>query len=277
VATSEDLNPPGNVFSAPDYRAYVRADIDTHAGERGYQKRLADAAGCKPSYLSQVLHSHIHLTLDQAASLCTFWSFNEDRTEFFLALVQQERAASKSLKSFLDRKIKSLRDRHSRVSTRVTAGERVSARDDRAAYYTSWHMPAIHVLTSISAFQTAETLAGRLQISKAQVLSRLDDLMRMGFVAVEGDRYRSIVSDIHVEHGSPLNLSNHFQWRHRALTRIVDGDPRNLHYTAVHALSVADVEVLREMMMEFIQRSRAVVAPSVEEDAVGVCCDLFYL
>jgi hypothetical protein len=138
-------------------------------------------------------------------------------------------------------------------------------------------MPAIHVLTSIDAFQTPEALANRLQTSKSQILSKIDDLVRMGIVTTDGDRFKSAISNMHVDQESPLNLSNHFQWRHRAMARIIDGDTRNLHYTAVHALSVADIEVLRELLMEFIQRSRAVVEPSAEEEAIGVCCDLFYI
>ncbi len=45
----------------------------------------------------------------------------------------------------------------------------------------------------------------------------LDELKRMGFVREGNGQFKSIVQDIHVNRESPLNISNHFQWRHRSL------------------------------------------------------------
>lgn len=270
----ESLASP-EIYFAVDYRSYLLADIDSHGHERGYQKRLADAAGCAPSYLSQVLHSHIHLTVDQAASLCDFWSFNDDRTEFFLALVQTERSSSVAFRRFLSKKLKNLREKHNRVSTRISSGERVTVRDDRAAYYASWYMSAMHVLTSIDHYQTPDALAERLRLPKSQVLSHLDELVRMGFIQYDKNRFKSLVQSIHVEQGSPLNLCNHFQWRHRAMAQIIENDRKGLHYTAIHALSLSDAKLVREMALKFIQESRAVVEPSKEEEAVAICLDMF--
>lgn len=127
----------------------------------------------------------------------------------------------------------------------------------------------------IEGYQNADVLAERLRVPKSQVLSLLDELVRMGFISYEKNRIKSLVQNIHVEQGSPLNLSNHFQWRHRAMAHIVENDRKGLHYTAIHALSVSDAEVLREMAMKFIQESRAVVGPSKEEEAVAICLDMF--
>lgn len=235
------------------------------------------AAGCRPSYLSQVLHSHNHLTLDQAASLCAFWSFNKDRTEFFLSLVQLERSGSKALKEHLAEKIKTLRTKHMTLSTRIQSAEKVSSGQDRLAYYSNWYMSAVHILTTIAAYQTPDALAKRLNADKSYILSILDELRRLGFVVSEGERYRSAVREIHVEKGSPLYISNHFQWRTRAMARIVEGGASSVHYSAVHALSRKDIETLRELMLDFIEKSREVVAPSPEEEAVCIACDFFHL
>lgn len=265
------------MLAAESYRDYLTTDIKAHQHERGYQKRLADAANCNPSYLSQVIHAHMHLTPDQAVSLCQFWSFNEDRTDYFLGLVQLERASSAYYKTFLQQKLKKLREKHTKIATRVAPERLVSNNIELMTYYTNWQMSAVHVLTSIEAFQTPEALAGRLRMPKDQILSIIDQLVSMGFVQSIGDRYKSIVRDIHVEQSSPLNVSNHFQWRHRSMAKILDNNNKGLNYTAVHALSVKDIQIVRELLMEFIQRSRAVVTPSPEEEAIGICCDLFYV
>jgi uncharacterized protein (TIGR02147 family) len=268
---------PASVFSFNDYRKFIRADIASNKGERGYQKKLANAAKCRPSYLSQVLNSHIQLTMDQAASLCEFWSFNEDRTEFFLALVQCERSSSKTLKDFLLKKISNLQRKHQQVSERVSPEERVSSRDDRLSYYSNWLFPAVHVLASAKEFQTAEMLAQRLNVPKQLLHTVVDELIRMGFVKEEAGRISSLVRNIHVNRDSPLNISNHFQWRHRSLNKVVEGDPRSVHYSTLYAMSRADIDILREMLLDFIERTRKLVAPSQEEDVVCLLTDFFYV
>jgi hypothetical protein len=48
-----------------------------------------------------------------------------------------------------------------------------------------------------------------------------------------------------------------------------------LHYTAVHALSIKDVERVKEIMIGAIRQSREVVKPSPEEELICVACDVF--
>lgn len=266
-----------DVFTFRDYRLYIREDIAAHSGARGYQKKLAEAAQCRPSYLSQVLNSHVQLTMDQAALLCAFWEFNDDRTEFFLALVQLERSSSKALQDLLHKKINTLQKKHKQVSNRVTPVERVTARDDRVAYYSNWIFPAVHVLASVRDFQTVDAMVQRLSVPKPVLHTVLDDLKRMGFVREENGQFRSIVQDIHVNRDSPLNISNHFQWRHRSLAKITEGDSRNIHYMSIYAMSRSDIELLREMLLDFIEKTRKLVAPSPEEDVVCFLADLFYV
>ncbi len=270
-------NAKRDVFAFRDYRLYIRADIAAHRGERGYQKKLAEAAQCRPSYLSQVLNSHVQLTMDQAASLCAFWEFNDDRAEFFLSLVQLERSSSKDLQDFLHKKINSLQKKHKQVSNRVAPAERVTARDDRVAYYSNWIFPAVHVLASVREYQTVDAMVQRLNVPKPVLHTVLDELKRMGFVREENGLFKSIVQDIHVNRESPLNISNHFQWRHRSLAKITEGDSRNIHYTTLYAMSGSDIDLLREMLLDFVEKTRKLVAPSPEEDVVCFLADLFYL
>lgn len=267
----------GSIFSYKNYRDYIRADIASHKGERGYQKKLATAAQCRPSYLSQVLNSHIQLTLDQAAGLCEFWSFNDDRTEYFLSLVQHDRASASSLKKFLAKKLTQLQKKHQQVSEMISAKERVTIGDERIAYYTNWLLPAVHVLTSVPAYQKTESLADKLRIPGELLLTVLDELKSMGFISEKSGRFKSVVHNIHVNRESSLNIAHHSQWRQRAMGKIVERDPRNIHYTTLYGISHKDADILRGMLLEFIENSRKLVEPSAEEDVVCLLADLFYL
>ena len=62
----------------------------------GYQRQLSEAAGCHTSYLSQVLADKAQLTPDHAAGLAVFWQWNETASEYFLTMVQLERACGQT-------------------------------------------------------------------------------------------------------------------------------------------------------------------------------------
>ncbi len=66
-------------------------------------------------------------------------------------------------------------------------------------------------------------------------------------------------------------------WRHRALIAATESKEENIHYSAIHALSIDDVERLRRMVLAFLDETRAVVAPSEEQHAVCLNLDLFSL
>jgi len=62
-----------SLFSSENYKAYLKSVLDGPGKERGYQSRLAEAAGCQRSYLSQVVHSTPHLTPEHAMGMAQFW------------------------------------------------------------------------------------------------------------------------------------------------------------------------------------------------------------
>jgi len=84
------------LLAAKDYRSFLLSVVEDPEKTRGYRKRLADEAGCQPSYLSQMLKGSVELTLEQAERLCGFWKLDELEAEIFLNLVLMGRAGSPS-------------------------------------------------------------------------------------------------------------------------------------------------------------------------------------
>ena len=96
----------------------------------GFKTELARAAGCTPSYLSQVVSGKPELTPDQAVAIADFLRLGPTETEFFLILVDQSRAGTPRLKSYLQKKLESALD--SRLRT-----ESVIAKTNDPAYVAS--------------------------------------------------------------------------------------------------------------------------------------------
>ncbi len=262
------------LFDFEDYRAFIHHQIEHHKTIRGYRTRLATAAGCRLSYLSQVLNSHVQLTPDQAAGLCQFWSFEPERTDYFLALVHLDRASTPALKAVLLRQMREQQERH-RENVRRASQTVVLPLEQAALYHASWHRMAVHALVSIQAYRTAQAIAQRLRLSAGETQTYLLELERMSLVIREGELWRSSDASTMTPAASPLSNATHTNWRLVAIERLARRVPQDLHYTSVIALSRKDLLQVRRRGVEFINQVTLEVEQSLNEECVCLLLDLF--
>lgn len=261
-----------DVFLFDDYKDFLRSSIAENK-QRGAQSLLADAAGCQRAFISQVLNSHIHLTMDHAAGIASYLNFSELETDYFVELVAMARAATESMRKLIFRRLKDLRRRRADLTEKFS---KASSGDLHTLYYSSWHWMAIHVLTSITQFQTASAISEHLGIPLVKTEEILSGLLKMGILEKsKSGRWSPTAKDIFLSRSSPMTFTNHWNWRLKALENIQAGDQDSLHYTAVVALSRKDAEKIKTMLVEFIETSRKIIAPSPEEKLIALALDFF--
>lgn len=261
-------------FLHRDYKEFLKAQVQANRSQRGYRSLLAEAAGCQLSFLSQVLHSHVHLTPDHAAGLAKFWGLDADERDYFLELVHLARASSRTLKEIQTKRLEELRKKREDLAQRFKKETALNL-EHQAQYYASWHLSAIHVILTIPEFQTPEAIARRLALPRAAVQEALEKLARMELATRKGERWEAIPKDIHLARSSAFTSMNHMNWRNRAVLSSSRADPKSLHYTAVHSLSHEDFETLRDMILKFLDRVRDTVRPSPEEELACFAVDWF--
>lgn len=175
------------LFHQKGYREIIRHYLDKNLQLKGYRTRLAKAAGFHPSTLPQVLANNIHLTPEQGLGLCLFWEFDARSTDYFLTLINYERASSKQLK-------KHLKDKLDEISTLVAA-RNVKVKDlemsaeDAAEGYTSWEHSAVIAALEIEGINTVALLADFLIIHPVRVEKILSYLERLGLTQKDKDRW----------------------------------------------------------------------------------------
>ncbi len=263
-----------NLFNLNDYKEVLRQKIQENEALRGYKTQLAAAAGCQKSFLSQVIHQHIHITPDHALGLALFWEFTPDQRDYFMELVQRDRAGSPALRELAEKRLQEIRRRNQDLATRFQK-EKPIEEAQQALYYSSWHWSAVHILLTIPNFRTASAIAKRLQLPEPFVTQCLENLERMGLIQPSGKSWTVTRMDIHLPQDSPLTAMNHGNWRNRAVSDSQMRTPGNVHYTALHSLSRKDFEALQGMILGFIDQTRKVVAPSPEEELACFCLDWF--
>ena len=262
------------IYEFLDYKKALRADIKNTAPERGYQARLARAAGCQSSFLSQVLNSHVHLTLDHAIGISNFWKLSQDSEDYFLHLVEHARAATPALRSYLQRKLDDLRKTQEDISQRMQQ-EELNNKTLSTLYYSAWYLLAIHVAINIPSLQSEEALAERLRLPEDLIQESLKKLAQMGLIQRQGKNWVSTKRHLHLPRNSTLIDVHHSHWRLRAIENAQMKNLEDMHYSTVMALSRDDFRKIKTLLISLVEKSKEILAPSKEEELVCLNLDCF--
>lgn len=262
------------IFDYLEYKAYLKFKIRENESQHGYKARLARAAQCPSSFISQVLHTHVELTMDHAFKLSRFWGHSQNERDYFLLLVSLSRAGSPDLKKHLNQQLDDLR-KQSRDLTHRFQQPRISSSEQEWVYFTNWYLAAIHMALTIPEISTASALARKLNISHDQAEHGLETLLKMELVKKSNHGWVVTNKSIHLSKNSPASAVNHFIWRQRAATDIYANKEESLHYTGIHTLSKKDLAKIRAVLIEAIENAREIIEPSPEEELVCMNCDLF--
>jgi uncharacterized protein (TIGR02147 family) len=261
------------IFTYHSYKKFLKDAIEAHG--RGSVAKLAEAAGCDRTYLSQCLSTKVQLTPDHILGIGQYLNLSETESDYFLLLLLHERSASKKSQALIEKKMKALADADLVLSKKIAQRAEASelTESEKSVYYSHWKYAAIHALTSIKEFQTVPTLAKRTKLSEAEVSGALKDLKNMGLVALQTGSWIHSGKNIHISSGSSHTSQNHTNWR---LKTIEDVNNQNaVHYTTLFSLSKKDWQILREQVLKFIDAQRDFIHASGTEELYCFCCDLF--
>lgn len=262
------------IYKYLKYKDYLRIKIKENSEIRGYQSKLAAAAGCQRPYISQVLNGSAELSLEQAMGLAEYWGLNENEGEYFLTLVQYSRAGTEALRKLLKSKIERVQEEQENLSKRFQKPS-VKTIEAQASYYSSWLWSAIHILLTIPRFNNVDKIAKKLSIDESEVNAIILGLEGMGLVVKKGNGWRLTDIHIHLPKDSPFNCINHANWRNRAIQDVMMSQRGSLHYTGVHSLSLEDFEKVKQICLSSIDSAHKIIRPSKEEELVFLGIDFF--
>src|SRR5689334_17405816 len=97
------------IFDCERYVDILKVMAERNSTLRGYNSRLAEAASCHSSHLSHVMAERAHLTPEQALAIADFWEFPELQSDYFLSLVDYERAGTERLRKKLQARMEDIR------------------------------------------------------------------------------------------------------------------------------------------------------------------------
>ena len=263
-----------SIYDFTRYQDYLRLRLATKGESRGLRRKLADATGTRPAFISRVLSENVHFALEHAPAINEFLNHTEEEAHFFNLLLLKGRSGNRELEKYFGDQISKILEKRAVFIERVKAGDAVSA-SEQALYYSKWYYLAIHVLVVLPQFRTRETIARRLGLSATTVSKALEDLIRMGLIQAKGTQFQTGRKRIYLAKDSPWISNLHTHFRQRAMSRIADPSPEDLHFSAAMSISREVFEEYRKRLLDLLSEFDARIQDSPEEEMFAVNVDLF--
>ena len=262
-----------SIFQFSSYKTAMASYLSGETN-RGQMTKAAEALNCQRSYISRVISDELQLTPDHAFNLSKFWNLKSDERDYFLALVDFERAGDPEYRAFVKLKISELKKKFESVQDR-TERTALSLDAHQATDFSSWVWSAIHFLTSIPRYQSSEAIADRLGLHRESLSPYLAALEKQGFIEHKREKWIYKSGEFHAPKDSPLVSFLYQNWRSRAVLDSQIFSKDSVHFTQVQTLSLEDFEKVKELLLNFIADSSRIAGPSEPEECIAVTCDLF--
>ncbi|MBI4041625.1 MAG: TIGR02147 family protein [Deltaproteobacteria bacterium] len=251
-----------SILNYKDYREFLRTWIETYpAGRKGLKKALALACACQPAYLTRILKKDAHLSLEQAYACGPFLKLSSDEVDFFILLIQFDRAATAPLKRFFLEKMNRMLTDQLTLEKKLQSKKHIRL-SEQEQYYRSWYVAVIHVMVTIPQFRTADALAHYLNLPLREIQSVLDFLQSCRLIEKKDHQYLPKKVRLHLGSSSPLIQRNHMNWRIKtleALQNLRASEDKTLHYSSVFTASEQDLLNLKQMIVDLLQRTEKTI------------------
>ncbi|RYZ57989.1 MAG: DUF4423 domain-containing protein [Proteobacteria bacterium] len=265
-------------FSAACYLDIIRSQLELNSSVKGYKSLLAKAAGFHTSYLSHVLSERAHISPEQAIAICDFWGFNAIHTDFFLALLNKERAGSDRLRKKFELDLERIRleAENSLIVMSPKEITKIDLRPDQVLFYLSnWFAVSVHMALRIPELRTVKALSTRFLLTEAQIEDTLQKLLEMDVVSVTENvwTFKNFADVGESQGGYPKVMHNTMRQRANALLENKKTD--DVFSTWVVASSQKEIAEIRAAFQEIIKNRLKGSFDYPEEELVCLCLDFF--
>lgn len=256
-----------DIFQYTDYRKYVVEKIKRMPSRgRGEYLRIAQHLAMQTSGISQVFKGKRNLTLEQGAALAEYFALTELESEYFLNLINLERAGTKILRQMHERQLKKLRAQSEQLVHRLSH-EKVLSESDRTMFYSDWFYIALQLATDIPGLNTADALAAHFALPRKTVTDVLGFLTRSGLCSEDHGQFKMGTQRTHLEANSPLIARHHTNWRLKAIERCTKlNREEELQLSSPMSLSHKDILKIRRMLLTAIESMLKTAAASPSEE-----------
>lgn len=265
------------VYEFESYKEYLHAWLEAQpkAGH-GFRRRMAEAIGTQTGFITQVLGGTAHFSPEQALALADLLGHSNEELQFFLLLLQKERAGTPAYRRHVEGQMNKMREERQTLAKRLKV-KSFPSEVDQSLYFSSWIYACVHVMVTCVRFQNSrQEIAEALRLPVAQISAVLEFLIRTGLVRETANGFEVGEARVHLGTESPYLRRHHANWNLLALQKILsEALDRDLQYSSVISLSSEDVPRVREIFTRAIEEAKAIVRESNGEKIYASTVNLF--
>ncbi len=247
------------VFEFKNYKDFLKSWLkEQPKSGRGQLKKIAEHLRVSTTLLSQVLKNEKHFSLESAVEICEFLCLNEKETEYFILLVEHQRAGSHKLKKVFEKKIISEQKTSSQLQNRIQKDRQLTD-SEKMEFYSSWLYSAARLLTALPDIQNSKDLSNRLNVP----LNLVNSIVNLCIIKDKKLTFGPFRT--HIEKDSPFVVKHHQNWRIQGFRSMEMRRDEDLFYTQPMALSLEAAEKIRLMLPGIIEEIGIISGPSNSE------------
>ena len=264
-----------SLYNYTEYRPYIR-DRFAQMPKEGYGQalRLAGFLGVHTTYMSQIMKGTKSFSLEQAAKASEFFGHNEAESDYFLGLVELDKAGSDPLKKIILGRLEKQKNQASELIKRLKASA-VFDEQAKARFYSDWSYSAVRQLIAIDGFQDPDAIALRLNLPLKNVNSIISFLLIHGLCKEVGGKLVLGPTSTHLESSSPWVGSHHRNWRARGMETFAQDSAAKLYYSCPMTISKEDALKVREQIITFLESLDPLIEKSTSEEFFCLNIDWF--
>lgn len=263
-------------FDQQNYRILLKTWIKS-LPERGYGElsRIAAHLGVNSALISQVFSGKKEFTFEQGFRITKYMGLDDFQSEYFMALLQRERAGDHEYKKHWDQKIQSMQSEALNLKNRVKKDRSLSD-FEKATYYSSYMYGAIRLFCSIGDGKTLSEISEMLDLSREKTSEAIRFLQDIRLLReAEGSKYQMTEASLFIDRDSPLIKKHHLNWRLQTLKKIEKLSDDELCITFPYSISEKDFKKIREILVSAVQQIQMIVKESPAEKVAYLNIDFF--
>jgi uncharacterized protein (TIGR02147 family) len=266
-----------SLYKHNDIRNYIKELLSKRPrGGRGELQLIAKALGVHSTLISQIMSGMRSLTEDQAHELCHYFELNEVESEYFLLLVQIEKANTAKYKNFLKNKLVVFRQEAEKISKSFTHEKELDD-SQKSIYFSSWKYSAIRIYCSLDqAGQSLENIMAKFSLTRTKALHMIDFLCDSRLCEKKNDLIVVGQQRVYIDKGSIYFQKHHLNWRLKSVEKSENPTDDDKLYTVILGVTEKDYQKFKDEVTKLLSSFSKTLEQTENPDQL-VCfnCDLF--
>jgi len=254
-----------DIFSFSHYKIFIKNYQKSLPKEGwGFVGHLAKVLHVNSTYVSQVLNGDKNFTLEQGLEVCHTLGLNDLQMEYFLSLLNYERAGTIKLKNYYEGQRQEIFKRSELVSHRIKKAVELG-QEQKAYYYSDPFIIILKLLSSLENFNSLEEMAAYLNLPVANLSSHFNFLIENGLIIQDENGLKSGITRTHLKADEPLVQRHHTNWRLYATHHYQKLTSEELAFTAPLTISEKDFARAKKEILALISSLSQLVGDSKGE------------